>query len=145
MYFVFFVNAFLLQKKNKLSVEGQNNTHFNMNPIRLDSKFPLFNNPIVIHHQGLRDKEGWELSAVQRKIILNSAFHYYVAASCEKARTTWHVISNNLHLKSCAKSGGSNWVLIQGAIFTVLIIIIVLSGLLSLPSCYLENEVGKKA
>lgn len=32
MYFVFFVYAFLLQKKNKLSVEGQNNTHFNMNP-----------------------------------------------------------------------------------------------------------------
>ena len=58
MYFVFFVNAFLSQKKKKLSVEGQNNPHFNMNPIRFDSKFPLFNNPIVIHHQGLRDKEG---------------------------------------------------------------------------------------
>ena len=34
------------------------------------------------------------------------------------------------------------WVLIQGAIFTVSIVI---SGLLSLPSCYLGNEVGKKA
>jgi len=36
----------------------------------------------------------------------------------------------------------SNWVLIQGAIFTVSIVI---SGLLSLPSCYLWNEMGKKA
>jgi len=52
------------------------------------------------------------------------------------------VISSNLHLKSAAKNGGSNWVLIQGAIFTVLIVI---SGLLSLPSCFLEKEVGKKA
>ena len=52
------------------------------------------------------------------------------------------MISSNLHLKSCAKNGGSNWVLIQGAIFTVSIVI---SGLLSLPSCYLGNEVGKKA
>ena len=59
----------------------------------------------------------------------------------KRARTTWHVISSNLHLKSSAKNGGSNWVLIQGAIITVLIVI---SGLLSLPSCYLENEVGKK-
>ena len=37
----------------------------------------------------------------------------------KRARTTWHVISSNLHLKSSAKNGGSNWVLIQGAIFTV--------------------------
>ena len=49
---------------------------------------------------------------------------------------------SNLHLKSSAKNGGSNWVLIQGAIFTVSIVI---SGLVSLPSYYLENEVGKKA
>jgi len=52
------------------------------------------------------------------------------------------VISTNLHLKSSAKNGSSNWVLIQGVIFTVAIVI---SGLLSLPSCYLENEMGKKA
>ena len=52
------------------------------------------------------------------------------------------MISSNLHLKSSAKNGGSNWVLIQGAIFTVSIVI---SGLLSLPSCYLGNEVGQKA
>jgi len=52
------------------------------------------------------------------------------------------VISSNLHLKSSAKNGGSNWVIIQGAIFTVSIVI---SGLLSLPSCYLENAVGKQA
>ena len=52
-----------------------------------------------------------------------------------------NVISSNLHLKSSAKDGGSNWLHIQGAIFTVSIF----SGLLSLPSCYLENEVGKKA
>jgi len=45
-------------------------------------------------------------------------------------------------LKSSAKNGGSNWVLIQGVIFTVSI---VFSGLLSHPSCYLGNEVGKKA
>ena len=51
------------------------------------------------------------------------------------------MISSNLHLKSSAKNGGSTWVLPQGAIFTVSIVI---SGLLSLPSCYLENEVGKK-
>ena len=60
----------------------------------------------------------------------------------KRALTTWHVISSNLHLKSSAKNGGSNWVLIQGAIFTVSIVI---SGLLSLPSCYLENEAAKKA
>ena len=48
----------------------------------------------------------------------------------------------NLHLKSSAKNGESNWVLIQGALFTVSIVI---SQLLSLPSCYLENEVGKKS
>ena len=48
---------------------------------------------------------------------------------------------SNLHLKSSAKNGGSNWV-IQGAIFMVSIVI---SGHLSLPSCYLENEVGEKA
>ena len=60
----------------------------------------------------------------------------------KRARTTWHVISSNLNLKSSAKNGGSNWVLIQGAIFTVSIVI---SGLLSLPSCYLGNEVGKKS
>ena len=60
----------------------------------------------------------------------------------KRARTTWHVISSNLHLRSSAKSGGSNWVLIQGAIFTVSIVI---SGVLPLPSCYLENEAGKKA
>ena len=48
---------------------------------------------------------------------------------------TRHVISSNLHLKSSAKNGGSNyWVLIQGAIFMVSIIVI--AGLLSLPSCY---------
>jgi len=52
------------------------------------------------------------------------------------------VILSNLHLKSSAKNGGSYWVLIQGAIFTVSIVIY---GLLSLPSCYLENEVGKKS
>jgi len=52
------------------------------------------------------------------------------------------VISTNLHLKSSAKNDSSNWVLIQGVIFTVAIVI---SGLLSLPSCYLENEMGKKA
>ena len=52
---------------------------------------------------------------------------------------TWHMISCNLHLKSSAKNGGSNWVLIQGAIFTII------SGLLSLPSCFLGNEVDKKA
>ena len=52
------------------------------------------------------------------------------------------MISSNLHLKSSVKNGGSSWVLIQGAIFTVSIVI---SGLLSLPSCYLGNEVGKKA
>ena len=46
-------------------------------------------------------------------------------------------------LKSSAKNGSSNWVLIQGAIVTVSIIVI--SGLLSLPSCYLGNGVGKKA
>ena len=55
----------------------------------------------------------------------------------KRARMTWHLISSNLHWKSSAKNGGSNWVLIQGVIFTVSIII---SGLLSLPSCYLENE-----
>ena len=56
---------------------------------------------------------------------------------------TQHVISSNLHLKSSAKNGGSNWVLIQGATFTVSIII---SALLSLPSCYLENEaLGQKS
>jgi len=49
------------------------------------------------------------------------------------------VTSSNVHLKSSAKNGSSNWVLIQGAIFTVSIVI---SGL---PSCYLGNEVGKKA
>ena len=32
---------------------------------------------------------------------------------------TWHVILSNLHLKSSAKNGTSNWVLIQGGIFTV--------------------------
>ena len=51
------------------------------------------------------------------------------------------MILSNLNLKSSAKNGGSNWVLIQGAIFMVSIVI---SGLLSLPSRYLENEVGKK-
>ena len=51
-----------------------------------------------------------------------------------------NVISSNL--KSSAKNGGSNWVLFQGAISTVSIVI---SGLLSPPSCYLQNEVGKKA
>ena len=51
------------------------------------------------------------------------------------------MISSNLHLKLSVKNGGSYWVLIQGAIFTVSIVI---SGLLSLPSCYLENEVGNK-
>ena len=55
----------------------------------------------------------------------------------KRAQMTWHMILSNLHLKSSAKNGGSNWVLIQGAIFTVSIII---SALLSLPSCYLENE-----
>ena len=55
----------------------------------------------------------------------------------KRARMTWHLISSNLHWKSSAKNGSSNWVLIQGVIFTVSIII---SGLLSLPSCYLENE-----
>ena len=51
------------------------------------------------------------------------------------------MILSNLHLKSSAKNGGSNWVLIQGVIFTVSIVI---SGHLSLPSCYLENDMGKK-
>ena len=32
------------------------------------------------------------------------------------------LISSNLHLKS-SKNGGSNWILIQGAIFTVSIVI----------------------
>ena len=53
-----------------------------------------------------------------------------------------NVILRNLHLKSSAKNGGSNWVLIQRAIFTVSIVI---SRLLSLPPRYLESEVGKKA
>ena len=66
----------------------------------------------------------------------------YGPRHAKRARTTSHVISSNLHLKSSAKNGGSNWVLIQGAIFTVSIVI---SGLLSLPSYYLGNEVGKKA
>ena len=44
-----------------------------------------------------------------------------------------------MHLQSAVKNGGSNWVLIQGAIFRVSIVTSVLS---SLPSCYLENEVG---
>ena len=52
------------------------------------------------------------------------------------------MISSNLHLKSSAKNGGSNWVLIQGAVFTVSIVI---SGPLLLPSCPLGNEVDKKA
>ena len=65
------------------------------------------------------------------------------AASCKKGPDDMtHVISSNLHFKSSAENGGTNWVLIQGAIFTVSIVI---SGLLSLPSCYLGNEVGKKA
>jgi len=33
------------------------------------------------------------------------------------------VISSNLHLKSSTKNGDSVWVLIQGAIFTVSIVI----------------------
>ena len=37
----------------------------------------------------------------------------------KRARTTWHVISSNLHLKSSARNGSSNWLLIQGGIFTV--------------------------
>ena len=41
----------------------------------------------------------------------------------KRAWTTWHVISSNSHLKSSAKNGGGNWVLIQGAIFTVSIVI----------------------
>ena len=61
----------------------------------------------------------------------------------KRAQTTWHVISSNLHLKSSAKNGGSNnCFLFQGAIYTVSIVI---SGLLSPPSCHLENGVGKKA
>ena len=56
------------------------------------------------------------------------------------------MISSNLHLKFETKQiqdGGSlNGTYIQGAIFTVSIVI---SGLLSLPSCYLGNEVCKKA
>ena len=51
------------------------------------------------------------------------------------------MISSNLQLKSSAKNDGSNWILIQGVIFTVSIVI---SGLSSLPSGYLENEMGKK-
>ena len=47
-----------------------------------------------------------------------------------------------MHLKSSVENGGSNWGLIQGAIFTVSI---VTSGLSSLPSCYLKNEAGKNA
>ena len=67
-----------------------------------------------------------------------------MAASCKKGPDDIkHMISNNLHLKSSAKNGSSNWVLIQGAIFTVSILIVV-SRLLSLPSCYLVNEMGKK-
>ena len=64
------------------------------------------------------------------------------AASCGKGRDDMNMISSNLHLKSSAENGGSNWVLIEGAIFTVSIVI---SGFLLLPSCYLENEVSKKA
>ena len=60
------------------------------------------------------------------------------AASCEKGPDD---MTRDFE-KSTAKNGGSNWVLIQGATITVSIVI---SGLLSLPSCYLENEVGKKA
>ena len=66
----------------------------------------------------------------------------YGPRHAKRAQTTSHVISSNLHLKSSAKNGGSNWVLIQGAIFTVSIVI---SGFLLLLSCYLENEVSKKA
>ena len=45
-------------------------------------------------------------------------------------------------MKPSAKNRGSNnWVLIQGAIFTILIVI---SGLLSLPSCYWRMKWAKK-
>ena len=37
----------------------------------------------------------------------------------KRARTTWHVILSNLHLKSSARNGSSNWLLIQGGIFTL--------------------------
>ena len=60
----------------------------------------------------------------------------------KRARATGHVVLSNLCLKSSGKNGSSYCVLIQGATFTVSIVI---SGLLSLPLCYLENEVGKKA
>ena len=66
------------------------------------------------------------------------------AASCEKGLddTTRHVISSNLHLKFETRWQKPYGTYIQGAIFTVSIVV---SGLLSLPSCYLGNEVGKKA
>ena len=51
------------------------------------------------------------------KIIKNRSFGPRYAKT---ARTTWHVISSNI---STAKNGGSNWVLIQGVIFTVSIVI----------------------
>ena len=51
------------------------------------------------------------------------------------------MISSNLHLKSSAKNGGSNWVLFQGATSTVSIVI---SGLLSPPSCYWRMKWAKK-
>ena len=60
----------------------------------------------------------------------------------KRAWTTWHLISSNLHLKSNPRWRKPYGTYIQGAIFTVSIVI---SGLLSLPSCYLGNEVGKKA
>ena len=82
---------------------------------------------------------------IESELPVNCSFKVidsYGPRHAKRARTTSHVISSNLHLKSSAKNGGSNWVLIQGAIFTVSIVI---SGLLSLPSYYLGNEVGKKA
>ena len=60
----------------------------------------------------------------------------------KRARTTWHVISSNLHLKFETRWRKPYSTHIQGAIFTVSIVI---SRLLSLPSCYLRNKVGKKA
>lgn len=35
----------------------------------------------------------------------------------KSAQTTWHMVLSNSHLKSSAKNGSSNWVLIQGPIF----------------------------
>lgn len=61
------------------------------------------------------------------KIFTQTAKHWTFGPCYAKwARTTWHMISSNLHLKSSAENSGSNWVLIQGAIFTVSILLLFL-------------------